>query len=127
MAIVLTTAIFSYLIYIYFVPPTEGGIHIQCISRLLLHANCFSCGMTRFVYFAMHGDFASAFQYNFFGPLILLVLAIVYFYFIRWAFVNKPFPNVPLWIVWVFLSFVLVYSVLRNLPIDALAFLAPPS
>ena len=127
MAIVLTVAIFSYLVYVFFVPPTEGGAHLQCVSKTLFNLNCFSCGMTRFVCFAMHGDFVSAFQYNVFGPVILLLLTTVYFLFMRWALKGKAIPNIPMWVVWAVLAFILIYSILRNLPIEAIQFLAPPS
>jgi len=126
-AIVLTIAIFSYLVYIFFVPPTEEGAHIGCMTKTVLRVNCMSCGLTRFVYFAMHGDFATAFQYNILGPFLLLVLLVIYFYFIRWSFFDKPFPKIPTWLAWGFLTFAVVYSILRNLPFESLKFLAPPS
>ncbi len=127
MAIVITIAIFSYLIYIYFVPPTEGGVHIVCPTKQFLHLNCVGCGMTRFVYFIMKGDFMQALSYNFFGPFLLLVLLVIYFYFLRWSFFDKQIPKIPTWLAWTFLVFVIVYSVLRNLPIEEFRFLAPPS
>jgi len=127
MAIVLTVAIISYLAYLYFVPPTEGGAHISCVTKTVLNLNCMSCGLTRFVYFAMHGDFAEAFRYNILGPFLIVVLLVIYFYFIRWSFFDKEFPRIPAWLAWAFLAFAVVYSVLRNLPYESLAFLAPPS
>jgi len=125
-AIALTAAIFSYLIYIYFVPPEGGSVHLVCPTKQIFNLNCVGCGLTRFVYFAVHGDFNQALKYNVFGPLIILVLLIIYFYFIRWSFFNKPFPEVKPWLVWAFLAFVVIYSVLRNLPFQKLRFLAPP-
>lgn len=127
MAIVLTIAIFSYLAYIYFVPPTEDGTHIMCPTKQIFHLNCVGCGMTRFVYFLMQGDFRQALQYNFFGPFLLLTLIVVYFYFIRWSFFDKPFPKTPTWLAWAFLTFVVAYSILRNIPVEQLKFLAPPN
>ena len=127
MAVVLTIAIFSYLIYIYFVPPTEGGVHIKCVTKTLFNANCMSCGLTRFVYFAMHGDFSTAFKYNILGPFLLFVLLTIYFYYMRWSFFDKPFPKIPVWLVWAFFAFAVIYSVLRNLPYEPFKFLAPPS
>ena len=127
MATVFTVAIFSYLIYIYFVSPNDGGVHIQCLTKQVLNLNCMSCGLTRFFYFAMHGDFATAFQYNILGPLLLVILGIIYFYFMRWSFLDKPFPKISPWIAWAFLIFAVVYSILRNIPYEPLRFLAPPS
>lgn len=127
MAIVFTIAIFSYLVYIFFTPPTDEGAHIKCVTKTLFSVNCLSCGLTRFVYFALHGDFATAFQYNVLGPLLLLILGIIYFYFIRWSFWDKSFPQIPVWLAWAFLVFAVVYSILRNLPFESLKFLVPPS
>ena len=70
LAIVITIAMFAYLGYVYFNPPTEGGLHITCITKTMLGFNCMGCGMTRFVYFAMHGDFSEALRYNVLGPLL---------------------------------------------------------
>ncbi|MBN2879758.1 MAG: DUF2752 domain-containing protein [Clostridia bacterium] len=102
-------------------------MHIRCVTKTVLNLNCMSCGLTRFVYFAMHGDFGTAFRYNILGPFLLLVLLVIYFYFIRWSFFDKEFPRIPAWFAWAFLAFAIVYSVLRNLPYESLAFLAPPS
>ena len=126
-AIVLTIAIFSYLTYIFFVPPSDGGFHIKCLTKTLFNFNCMGCGLTRFVYFAMHGDFQTALQYNVLGPLLLIILAVIYFYFLRWALFDKDFPEVRLWLVWAFLVFAVVYSILRNIPYEPFEFLAPPS
>ena len=127
MAVVVTIAIISYLDYVYFVPPTGEGAHIKCMTKTILGLNCMSCGLTRFVYFAMHGEFAIAFQYNIMGPLLVVALLIFFFYFLRWSFYDKPFPEIPVWFAWAFLAFAVIYSVFRNLPFEQFKFLAPPS
>ncbi len=127
MAVVITIAIILYTLYVYYVPPTGEGSHISCMTKTLLGLNCMSCGLTRFVYFALHGDFTTALQYNIMGPLLVAVLLIFYIYFIRWSFFNKPIPAIPMWLVYAFVAFAIIYSVLRNLPFEPFKFLAPPS
>lgn len=127
MAIVVTIAIISYLAYVYFVPPTGEGVHISCMTKTIFGLNCMSCGLTRFVYFAMHGDIVMALQYNIMGPILVVALLVFYFFFIRWSFTDKPFPKIPLWFACVFLTFAVIYSLLRNLPFEPFKFLAPPS
>lgn len=126
MAVVATIAIISYMIYVYNVPPTGGGAHLKCVSKTIFGFNCVSCGMTRFVYFILHGDFRTALSYNIAGPIIIAILLIFYFYFIRWSFFNKPLPSIPVWLAWAFLAFAVIYSLLRNLPFEPFIFLAPP-
>ncbi len=126
-AIAITIAILSYLLYIYFEPPGEESLHIKCFTKTVFNLNCMSCGLTRFVYFAMHGDWQTAFRYNIFGPFLLLALAIIYFYYMRWSLFDKYFPEIPLWTVWAFLAFFIIYSILRNIPLKVFQVLVPPS
>lgn len=127
MAIVITIAIFAYMVYVYFSNPTGEGVHIQCVTKQILNLNCVGCGMTRFVYYCMHLDFFTALQYNFFGPLLLVLLLTIYIYFIRWSFFDKPMPQVPVWVTWVFVVFAIVYTVCRNIPYEPFAFFSPPA
>lgn len=127
MAIVLTIAIVSYALYVYIKPPTSGGVYLYCFTHRFFNLYCVGCGMTRFVYYLMHFDIIMAMQYNFFGFLILLMLMVIYIYYIRWSFFDARIPNVPVWLAWAFLVFVVVYSVCRNLPFESFSFLSPPN
>ena len=44
-----------------------------CMSKLLLHRECFGCGITRAIQHAIHFDFTRAWHYN---KLVVLVLPV---------------------------------------------------
>lgn len=99
---------------------TKYGIGLICISNKLTGLYCSGCGMTRAVFSLLKLDFYQAFRYNVFSILLLPILLI---YFISsiysWLF-NKPntiikkFPQ-SFWIIIVIL--LLIYGVIRNIPI----------
>jgi hypothetical protein len=51
-----------------------------CLSKLLLHQECYGCGITRAIQHAIHFDFISAWRFN---KLVALVLPILLFLWIN--------------------------------------------
>jgi len=47
-----------------------------CMSKLLLHRECFGCGITRAIQHAIHFDFTRAWHFN---KLVVLVLPVLLF------------------------------------------------
>ena len=51
-----------------------------CMSKVLLHRECFGCGITRAIQHAIHFDFFGAWHYN---KLVVVVLPVLLFFWIK--------------------------------------------
>ncbi len=63
----------------YFFDPVEYGWMPQCIFHRLTGLQCMGCGSQRMFHALLHGDVGGAFQANFFGMLMLPVIAFMLF------------------------------------------------
>ena len=92
---------------------------IPCLFHEITNLYCPGCGITRMFLALFKLDFYQAFRYN---PLvfILLILSIVYFLVKKIGKLNFKFPN---YIYYYLLFIVIIYGVLRNIPL--FSFLAP--
>ena len=64
-----------------------------CISVLLLHKQCYACGLTRGIMHLIHLDFKEAYQYNklcfIVFPLLIVLIGFEFFKFIEKEYLNK--------------------------------------
>lgn len=92
---------------------------IPCLFHEITNLYCPGCGITRMFLALFKLDFYQAFRYN---PLvfILLILSIVYFLVKKIGKLNFKFPN---YIYYYLLFIVIIYGILRNIPL--FSFLAP--
>ena len=112
-------------------PVPEPG-HVSyfppCPFYKLTGLYCPGCGATRAAHCLLHGQVATAFDYN---PLFVVALPFILYALGRQAMrtlrpdlAPPPRPVSQKWI-WTVLAVVLTFAVLRNLPQPSLAWMAP--
>lgn len=112
--------------YLYYHDPVSYPM--PCIFHVLTGLYCPGCGAGRASFAILHGRFAEAFSYN---PLMSLLLPFIGLYFaarsIDWIITggNHIDRRISVKILLVILIIVLVYGVLRNIPVYPFTLLAP--
>lgn len=108
------------------------GPHARWFPGCLLHRltglHCPGCGMTRAAYASLHGDFGAAFRFNPLGMILLpgalVAIALELLVWVR----GKPLP-VTLRVggrwAWAMVVLILLFWVLRNIPLWPCTLLAP--
>jgi hypothetical protein len=114
-------------------PAASGPRHWfpPCPFHALTGCYCPGCGSTRGLYHLLHGHLAAACRMNVLMVLCLPYLAYAYLAYAtracfpqsRWAN-PRAAPAKPLWI-WLLLVVILLYWVLRNVPMYPFTLLAP--
>lgn len=107
-------------VVLFFFAPTEHPFYPRCVFHSLTGLACPGCGSLRAVHSFLNGEFAAAFRLN---PLLLTVLPVAGIVFaVRRALGLAPAR--PAW-VWLLLSIIVSFSVLRNLPIAPFDYFRP--
>jgi len=89
---------------------------------------CPGCGLTRGTYQLLHGHVGAALSYNIFTPVALAVIVIVWFSWVRTSWGGQLMrvpPRTARWLAIITPALLLVYGVLRNVPVAPLRALAP--
>lgn len=111
----LTLCGLAVLAVLYVYPPENLGYDL-CPARRLMGVQCAGCGVTRATRALLHGEFRTAFQLN---PLYMFFLPfLLYLWFVagQYAFdAKKPFPLFTRKITGIFLSVLLLFTLLRNI------------
>lgn len=100
-----------------------------CMLYNLFGVYCPTTGLTRATFALLGGDVAKTIDFNILAPLYYAVLGYLYVSWGRWAIWDKPFA--PLLTkhkglyVWLLLGLMLVFMVLRNIPVSAFDVLRP--
>lgn len=111
----------------YFFDPARGLFYPPCLFHQLTGLSCPGCGSLRALHHLTHGEVATAFGYN---PLLIVLLPFFAFLVASWfrqgsrAFQNGPFLLRPA-TAWALLAVTLLFTVLRNLPWPAFAWMSP--
>ncbi len=120
--------IFTVLAVLFFVlNPNEHEIFPRCVFNSVTGYYCPGCGSQRAIHSLLHLNFAGVVGNNFlFLPAVLLLI-----YHYSFSFLNKKFtwklPNIfyikstP----WIILGIIVLFWVLRNLPVYPFSILAP--
>lgn len=100
-----------------------------CLFHRLTGLDCPGCGMTRATHAVLNGRFSEAFRFNPLG-MILLPIGVVGGLALLPAWLRgKPMPGMVKALsraAWPLLGLIVLYGVLRNLPIWPFTLLAPP-
>jgi hypothetical protein len=115
------------LVVVYCFPPGETRWYPPCLLHAATGLHCIGCGGTRCVYALMHGDLRQALAYHFLAPLVLP-------FFLVWVAQHavatlrgRPAPKA--WLgrraLWVLGVVVLVFGIVRNIPVEPCSELAP--
>src|SRR5215207_8317522 len=111
--------------YVGLVDPERGGAYPPCPSRTLLGVDCPACGGLRGTHDLLHGHLGEALGHNLLLPAILAVLGTAF------ALWSLPLLGrqaralvVPRWAAVTAAAVAVAFTVLRNLPVASLEFLA---
>ncbi len=64
---------------------------VLCLHRRLTGLMCPGCGLSRSFVFISHGDFAAAFRFHLFGPLVYLIFVLT----LLWVLVPRSLHPSP--------------------------------
>lgn len=109
-------------------PPTPDSLYPKCMFHQLTGLHCPGCGTGRAAHFLLNGQILTAARFNILAILFLPFLTIsVIRSTIRRAFA-LPTPRrkvLPTWCIWLIFTVIIVFAVLRNLPVYPFTLLAP--
>lgn len=110
-------------------PPADTPFLPRCQFHSLTGLHCAGCGLTRSAHSLLNGDLSQAVAWHPLSPVLLPVLAVVVGRALwRWAVgatAGRRRSELPAWVVWVAFAFVILFSVLRNVPAAPFDQLAP--
>ena len=116
----------AWALYLYFMGP--GNIPLICVFHEVTGLYCPGCGAGRACYSILHGQFLEAFCYN---PLMTVLLPLIGLYIaarmVDWVVTGGNHIDRKInvkFLTWV-LVIVVVYGVLRNIPVFPFTLLAP--
>jgi len=116
---VVATGALAACAYVSVVDPNHSSAYPQCPWKALTGLDCPMCGATRAVHSLLRGNVVGAMDHNL---LFVLTLPFVLYGFVAWTAtcLGRPMRPVPIQSrrVWIpFLVLMVVFTVLRNLPI----------
>ena len=108
-------------------PPTANSWYPKCMSYQLAGIHCPGCGMTRAVHFALNGRLADAVSQN---ALVFVVVPYLIYVFLSglWHYLwQTPLRKSrwPKWATYSLFALLLVFTVVRNIPVEPFTLLAP--
>lgn len=109
------------------IPPTPTSFYPKCLSYQVTGTHCPGCGTTRALHALLNGQLTQAVSYNLFA---LIALPYVLFSTCRsawyWAWGEHARSIVfPPKVMWSFVAFVILFWILRNVPVYPFTLLAP--
>lgn len=121
--------IIGFVYYTYY--GTTGDIWSkQCSFHELTGLQCPGCGGQRAFYFLLHGDVLQALRYN--SLLIVILPFLLYVYFLLsqvYILKNKKYLkyfNFSGKLGYIFIGVLIVFFILRNIPVSPFTYLSPP-
>jgi hypothetical protein len=109
-------------------PGAAGSRFPACPFHQITGLWCPGCGLTRGTYQLLHGHVGAALGYNVFTPVALAAIVLVWFGWLRVSWGSSPL-HVPTraahWLAVTVPALLIVYGVLRNVPVAPLRALAP--
>ena len=126
--LIVTIAVIALSLLYFFYPAAKGSFHPDCIFNKLTGLFCPGCGSQRAVSALLRGDILVAADFNVLLLLSLPLLGYAAFVFIYNAFRERKLQQrifySPLFAK-SFLTIVLMFGILRNLPYSPFRWLAP--
>lgn len=105
-------------VLVYTVNPSEPGTYPPCPTKLLTGLDCPFCGSLRATHEVMHGNVAGALDLNAVTVLFVLpALLVLYALWLYRSWRGEEFVvRIPTWAMSTLVVFMLVFTVVRNLP-----------
>ena len=95
--------------------PVQHAFYPQCTLHRVTGLNCPGCGGLRAMHHLLHGELATAFRFN---PFVLLALPVLVWLGARRLLGRPPLSNRAIqFVAWVGIGGLVVFGVLRNLPL----------
>lgn len=111
--------------YVGLVDPSSDGVYPLCPSRSLFGIDCPACGGLRGTHDLLRGDIAGALDHNLLLPLLLVIYGVAIGLWLRPLIGRAVRPvRVPRWVITTGIAVAVGFTVLRNIPVDSLEFLA---
>jgi hypothetical protein len=106
-------------VFLYLVNPHSHQVFVPCPFHALTGLYCPACGGLRMVHDLLHGQFAAAAHDNALGiaAVAIAVAAWLNWTICRWR--GRPAPARPAWLSPVIIAVLIVWTVVRNLPMFA--------
>ncbi|WP_460470008.1 DUF2752 domain-containing protein [Emticicia fontis] len=122
--IILAVIVFTITVYYFYYPSLGHFLGIQCLFNKTTGLYCLGCGGQRAFHALLHGDFITAAQDNL---LIFLVLPLIGVKLFEEFSKRKIIPDVFFTRKFVLpvLLFVILFTILRNIPIEPFTYLVP--
>jgi len=111
--------------YVRAADPSGQSLLPPCLFHSFTGLWCTGCGITRALHHILNGHLYAGFRMNPLAVLCLPVFAWLAATICYRLYKGRPLPKVPLWLPWVALAVILVYTVARNLPWEPFSWLAP--
>ncbi|MFL6375392.1 MAG: DUF2752 domain-containing protein [Pyrinomonadaceae bacterium] len=107
--------------------PTQVHFFPVCPLFALTGLACPGCGLTRGFHALFQGDVATAFGFNALFPVWAIVIGYVWLSLVVYAMRGKGLPMWPTnpTFLWTFMILLLVFGVVRNIPVYPLNLLFP--
>jgi hypothetical protein len=115
------------LIFLAKVPPVEGSLYPKCLFHLATGWHCAGCGMARALHACLNGQFLQAVAYN---PLAVAALPFLLVWGVRqllarWSGREISARRLPATVIGALFCLIILYTVLRNIPLPPFDLLAP--
>jgi hypothetical protein len=114
-------AVMAGVLIVFAFDPSRHGFYPACSFHAFTGLHCPGCGSLRALHHLFNGELSVAFRLN---PLLILSLPMFAWIGAR-AVLRKSSLSVQSKWLWTFLAVLLAFGVLRNLPVAALAWMAP--
>lgn len=102
----------------------------QCTVLYLTGLQCPGCGGQRALHYLLHGEIMIALRYNVLFVIGLPFLIYLYYLVLQmYVLKNEKFLNRTIFstrFVYIFLAILLIFFILRNIPVEPFTYLAPP-
>ena len=107
--------------------PAKANFFPVCPLYSLTGFACPGCGLTRGFHALFHGDVLTALDFNALIPVWAAIFGYIFISLVLLAVRGKGLPMWPTWprFLWTFMIVLLVFGVLRNIPIYPFSLLAP--
>ena len=125
--VLVLTALLSLGLVFFFFDPVRHSFYPTCVLHKLTGLNCPGCGGLRAMHHLAHGNIVTAFHCH---PLFVTLLPLLLLLGIRWlihgrsAFDRRSVLFRPA-MLWALLTVTLLFTILRNLPWPAFAWMSP--
>ena len=114
---------------VWYFDPVNAGFFPACPLYSMTGFACPGCGMTRGFHALMHGDIATALDFNAMIPLVIVFFGYIFLSMlmvaVRGRGIGLGVNKFSMWLIWLTFTTLLVFGVLRNIPAYPFTILFP--